>query len=376
MMSMRARATIIVGAAALLVAALSAAPALAQAHNPFSVGISEGGGAPSGLMGWIMAQQGLFERSIAAAVRGSTHDHSALWLLMGLSFLYGVLHAAGPGHGKAVLASYMIANEQALRRGIVLSFLAALLQAGVAIVVVTLLSYVFHATQMGMRATDALIEKASYGGVAALGLWLFWRKGRAFVAEWRTGSGALVFAQREPDLAFASGLAGARLQAPPRSAMSRFAIGDGCADLASSPAPRGFACEEAHEHGPTCSHFHAPDPTTLGEGFSWREQMSTVLAAGARPCSGAILVLVFSLAQGFFLAGIASTLVMAFGTALTTAALASTAVLAKPLALRLVGRGSQNGRLVARGLEVAAALLVFAVGVSLLIGIGPLQSLA
>ncbi|HEX4766057.1 MAG TPA: nickel/cobalt transporter [Lichenihabitans sp.] len=374
---MRARVIIVVGAAALLVAALFAAPALAQAHNPFSVGISEGGGAPSGLMGWIMAQQGLFERSIAAAVRGSTHDRSALWLLMGLSFLYGILHAAGPGHGKAVLASYMMANETALRRGIVLSFLAALLQASVAIVVVALLSYVFHATQMGMRATDAVIEKASYGGVAALGLWLFWRKGRAFVAEWRAPrrAGGRVVRRSLPDLAFA-GASGSGPLAGASPALSRLSFDRACADPDCAPVARGFACEEAHEHGPTCGHVHAPDPTTLGECFSWREQISTVLAAGARPCSGAILVLVFSLAQGFFVAGIASTLVMAFGTALMTATLASTAVLAKPLALRLVGRGSQNGRLVARGLEAAAALLVFAVGVSLLIGIGPLQSLA
>ncbi len=372
MTPIRARATRFVVAATLLVATLSVVPALAQAHNPFGVGISEGGGAPSGLMGWIMAQQGLFERSIAAALRGSTHDRSALWLLMGLSFLYGILHAAGPGHGKAVLASYMVANERALRRGIVLSFLAALLQAVVAITVVTLLSYVFHATQMGMRATDAMIEKLSYAGVAALGLWLFWRKGRAFLAEWRRGSGSLVFAQREPELAFAGGPVGAPTPAMPRAVLSRFSSGNGGV----GPAPRGFVCEEAHAHGPTCGHVHAPDPATLGENFSWREQISTVLAAGARPCSGAILVLVYSLAQNFFLAGIASTLVMAFGTALTTAALASTAVLAKPLALRLAGRSSQNGRLVARGLEVAAALIVFAVGVSLLIGIGPLQSLA
>ena len=375
MTAMRARAMTIAAAAVLLTVAL-AAPALAQAHNPFSVGISEGGGAPSGLMGWIMAQQGLFERSIAAAVRGAAHDRSALWLLMGLSFLYGILHAAGPGHGKAVLASYMVANETALRRGIVLSFLAALLQAGVAIAVVALLSYVFHATQMGMRATDAVIEKASYAGVAALGLWLFWRKGRAFLDEWRRSSGPRVFARREADLAFASEPIGARMQTPPRSAMSRLAMGDGCVDPGCAPAPTSVVCEETHEHGPGCGHVHAPDPASLGEGFSWREQISTVLAAGARPCSGAILVLVFALAQGFFLAGIASTLVMAFGTALTTAALASTAVLAKPLALRLAGRGSQNGRLVARGLEVAAAILVFAVGVSLLAGIGPLQSLA
>ena len=84
-------------------------------------------------MGWILAQQGWFERALSAAVRASRTDGSALPWLATLSFVYGVLHAAGPGHGKAVLAAYMVANRRALRRGIALSFLAALLQAAVAV---------------------------------------------------------------------------------------------------------------------------------------------------------------------------------------------------------------------------------------------------
>ena len=56
-------------------------------------------------------------------------DGSKMWLLVGLSFAYGIFHAAGPGHGKAVISSYMLANEVALRRGILLSFVSAFLQA-------------------------------------------------------------------------------------------------------------------------------------------------------------------------------------------------------------------------------------------------------
>ena len=106
------------------------------------------------------------------------------------------------------------------------------------------------------------------------------------------------------------------------------------------------------------------------------EAGTALAAAGARPCSGAILVLVFAVSQGIFLAGVAATLVMALGTAVTTAALASVAVLAKGVALRLVGTEAGRGALVARRLELAAALLVLAVGLSLLLGVGPLQGLA
>ncbi len=354
---------------AVAVALLLVEPALAQAKNPFSVGISEGGGPATGAMGWILAQQGWFERALSGAVRASRTDASALPWLACLSFAYGVLHAAGPGHGKAVLASYMVANRRALRRGIALSFLAALLQAAVAVALVGLLSVLFRATATGMREGAALIETVSYVGVAALGLWMSWRKGAALLAAWRErprGAPA-VFGPAMVLAGSARGTTLYRLGAP---------------DCAAHEAPAGrsaFSCtaaDAAHLHGPNCGHFHAPDPATLGDGFSWRDAVSTVVAAGARPCSGAILVLVFALSQGIFVAGIAATLVMALGTAVTTAALAATAVLAKGVALRLVGSDAGRAVLMARGLEFAAALLVLAVGLSLLLGVGPLQSLA
>jgi len=54
---------------------------------------------------------------MTASVKALHSDGSAVWGLFGLSFAYGVFHAAGPGHGKALIASYMLANERALRRG-------------------------------------------------------------------------------------------------------------------------------------------------------------------------------------------------------------------------------------------------------------------
>lgn len=364
-------------AAALLVAAaalLLAEPALAQARNPFSVGISEGGGSTTGLTGWILSQQGYFERALSAAVRASRTDRTALPWLAGLSFVYGVLHAAGPGHGKAVLASYMVANRRALRRGIVLSFLAALLQAAVAVALVGVLSLVFRATAVGMRDGAALIEKISYVGVAALGLWLTWRKGSGFLAAWRERPRAP--AAFTPALAFAGAGTASAIGNPYRLGAPACAVHEPAPGVRSSFTCTVEAGAEAHLHGPNCGHFHAPDPAMLGEGFSWREAISTVVAAGARPCSGAILVLVFSLAQGIFYAGIVATVIMALGTAITTAALAAVAVLAKGIALRLTGPEPGRGALVARGLELLAALVVLAVGLSLLLGVGPLQGLA
>ena len=117
-----------------------------------------------------------------------------------------------------------------------------------------------------------------------------------------------------------------------------------------------------------CGHAHAPDPAELNETFSWRGAAGTVIAAGARPCSGAILVLVFAMAQGLFAAGIAATFAMALGTAVTTGALAWTAVFAKSAAMRLAAGENSRLALVARGFEFAAALAVLVFGVALLLG--------
>jgi nickel/cobalt transporter (NicO) family protein len=76
-----------------------------------------------GVAGWVLAKQALFYRSLAGMIRTAKSDGSALWALIGISFLYGIFHAAGPGHGKAVIASYLFANEETWRRGITLSSL-------------------------------------------------------------------------------------------------------------------------------------------------------------------------------------------------------------------------------------------------------------
>ncbi len=135
-------------------------PAWAQAHNPFSVGMSEGGGSATGISGWLLAEQAKFEQLLSGAVRASKADGSALWLLSGLSFLYGVFHAAGPGHGKAVVASYMFANERALKRGVIVSFLAAVLQGLVAIVLVGTLALVFHEAMQRFPRDETLRDLA------------------------------------------------------------------------------------------------------------------------------------------------------------------------------------------------------------------------
>lgn len=343
-------------------------PALAQAHNPFGVGISEGGGQAGGITGWLIGQQVNFERQLSAAVRAAHAGGPALWWLTGLSFAYGVFHAAGPGHGKAVMTAYLFANERALRRGLVLTLVAALLQGLVAILLVGMLAMILNVTAQRMKDAASLVEMLSYAGITLFGAWLVWHKGRRLWAAMRTNRShpfGLAF-PRPPAMALATGSAAFSPLAEPRPAARMGALACGC-DL-----PIGFMADAGH--GSACGHVHGPDPATLGDDFGWREAALTVIAAGARPCSGAILVLVFAVAQGLFAVGMLAVLAMSLGTALTTGALAAVAVLARAIAIKVLGRSSRQGSLLVAALEVAAAAVVLVVGLSLMLGAASLGS--
>jgi nickel/cobalt exporter len=123
-----------------------------------------------------------------------------------------------------------------------------------------------------------------------------------------------------------------------------------------------------HVHDENCGCAHGPDPQILAGRGGWRRGLSAVIGVGLRPCSGAILVLVFAMAQGLFWAGVASTFVMGLGTAITVTAIATLAVSAKDVAARLAASRRGGGALVMRGLEVTAAALVLCFGVLLLLG--------
>src|SRR5579863_988916 len=146
-MPMRLQKTFLILFSGLALAAMIGAAQAQGIHHPFAVGADEGAvGSAPGLTAWIIEQESRFSLGLVGAVRAIKESPYAFWGLASLSFLYGVFHAAGPGHGKAVITSYMISNERALKRGIVIAFLAALLQGIVAIVLVGTAALIFNAT--------------------------------------------------------------------------------------------------------------------------------------------------------------------------------------------------------------------------------------
>jgi nickel/cobalt exporter len=123
-----------------------------------------------------------------------------------------------------------------------------------------------------------------------------------------------------------------------------------------------------HDHGSAWSHAHAPEPSELAGPGGWKRGLTAIFAVGLRPCSGAILVLVFTLAQGLFWAGVVATFVMGLGTAIMVATIAVLSVLATNWAERFASTRGGYGMLFMRGIEVAAALLITAFGALLLMG--------
>jgi nickel/cobalt exporter len=131
----------------------------------------------------------------------------------------------------------------------------------------------------------------------------------------------------------------------------------------------GFQCGHDHEHHESAwGHAHGPEPAELASDGGWRRGLAAVVAVGLRPCSGAIIVLIFALAQDLFWTGVGATLIMGLGTAATVAAIATIAVSARGLAGRIARTRAGLGMLAMRAIEVGAAALIVAFGVLLLAG--------
>jgi ABC-type nickel/cobalt efflux system permease component RcnA len=329
-----ARGLALGAAAVVVVLVLDSVVSAVLAQNPF--------GAPrpvepqaSGIVGWLLSKQSEFYRQMSATIRAAKSDGSAVWTLLAISFAYGIFHAAGPGHGKAVISSYLVANQETARRGIVLAFASALMQSLVAVVIVAVCAWLLNASAKTMCGAEKAIEIASYALIAAFGARLVWTKGGGFMRALQA---------KRPVLA-----------------------------VAAHPHDHGHDHhhdEHGHDHHDHAHHGHAhgPEPAELAGPGGWRRGFGAIFAVGIRPCSGAILVLVFALAQGLFWAGIAATFVMGLGTAITVATIAVIAVSAKELARRLSSGSEGGGALIMRGMEFAAAGLVLLFGVGLLFG--------
>jgi len=209
-------------------------------------------------------------------------------ILLGVSFGYGVLHALGPGHGKIVITTWLATHPSKLKTSLKLTFAASLLQGLVAIGLVTLLLVVLQLPSRQLHLSSFWLEKGSYLLVGVLGLLLCLRAIRRL----------RILLRRQPTF-------------------------------------RVFTLQHTHDEHCGCGHQHVPDPQQIAAGDDWRARLMVVLSMGIRPCSGAIMVLLFSKVIGVFSWGVLSALAMALGTAMTLSGLALLVHGCRNVAIRL-----------------------------------------
>jgi len=327
--------------------------------------------ASDGFWAWIERTQRQINGQLSAAIRDlkSQGSFAAAGLLALLGFGYGVLHAAGPGHGKAVISSYVLANEKTMWRGVKLSFLAAFIQAMSAITIVGVLYVLLKTTSMQMRIAEAWIETLSWALVAGIGAWLLYRQFEKLMPA------------RAP-------IAATKHHHDHDHAADGSCIHNHGHDHKHAHAPaevagpsKGHAASAVHDHSADvhcahCGHAHMPDPSQLEGELGWRKSLAIAFSVGIRPCTGAIFVLGFALSQGMLWAGIFATFAMALGTAITVSTLAVLAVGSRDLAQRMAGSDSRWGQRIELGVGLAGSAAVFLMGavffVASLDGPGPL----
>lgn len=209
----------------------------------------------------VQRWQGEWHRELSRVVAAMRREDAAWWPLVSAGFVYGILHAAGPGHGKAVVVTFLASQQHGgYRSAVALAVGGALLQAVSAIFWV---GVTVGAAQWLIRETVQQVvwaNRLSILLIAGVGAYIVYR-------QWQA------------------------LQRP------------GC-----------HCC--AHHDG--AHHHHSPHP----QNGSRREQWLAMLGIGLRPCSGAIMALAVAGSWGLWGAGIMMTLAMALGTACTVLLLA------------------------------------------------------
>lgn len=271
---------------------------------------------------WVREKQQEFYSSMSGALRNirTGSATAAAWTLMALSFGYGIFHAAGPGHGKTVISAWLLATENELKRGIIIAFLSSIIQALVAILLVSVLLLVVASASSTARDMAGFLESASYAMIGAMGLYLIWTALRPHVHHKHHDHSHHDHHHHE------------------------------------------------HVHDEHCGHAHAPEAKEVRGEWSLTKAFSLAFAVGIRPCTGAILVLILANALGIYWAGVASTLVMAIGTFLTVSAIAAIAVYSKKLAMRLASTDERMLGWLAFALRLGGGIVIAGLGTLLFLG--------
>lgn len=237
---------------------------------------------------WCLASQITLHRYLVMyLLQLNNHQYSGgLWLLTG-AFFYGVLHAIGPGHGKFIVTTYLSTNKESLLAARVVPFIGSLMQGVSAILFVFVLAVGFNLASGDLSASRWYVEKISAVMIGAFGAFVIYQALKSL--------------------------------RPPKMTVR--------------------AIKPLHQHDEQCGCGHHGVGADLAQG-DWKTRLGVILAIGARPCSGAIMILMFSNALGIVTWGMAAVMTMALGTALSIMGLSLAVRYARERTVAFFGGGS------------------------------------
>jgi nickel/cobalt transporter (NicO) family protein len=262
----------------------------------------------------IESSQRQMQSTLAGAVRHlRAGDPGARAALMAACFSYGFIHAAGPGHGKVLIAGYGVGQRVPVLRLAILALASSLAQSLVAIgLVVVGIAILGWTREQMVGVTEDVMRPISYGAILLLGLWLVWRGVARLLRQGHAAKG-----------------------------------------------------HHDHVHDEHCGHAHGPTMDDAARVTSLRDGLGLIAGIAMRPCTGALFLLILTWAMGIFASGVAGVLAMGAGTASVTVGVAMFAVWAREGALASLPGGRIAAALPV--LELGAGLVVALVAAQLLI---------
>ena len=246
------------------------------------------------------------QAQMAAAAEGirSGENLSPLFVALGFGFGYGAIHALGPGHGKLVISSYFLANGGRWKEGLWMGTQIALIHVSSAIVIVLIADLLLSSIAVSGADQYRPVRLISYAAIATIGLYMLWTAAKKWLAH-------------------------------------------------RNHHRHHHHHAHDHEHGCSCA-IH-----TIDENGITRRRSLISLMVGVVPCTGAILVMLFALANDIVLMGVLVVAAISVGMAATMASLGMASVWLRRSVLE---RSGSNSGVMAINFEILGGLLIFSIG--------------
>lgn len=256
----------------------------------------------------VMEWQKVFNTELSGSLNAlSDHQNKAGLTLVFISFLYGVFHAVGPGHGKFILTSYLSLEKTRLNQAMKITFASALVQGLVAVSLVTVIVVIFTLSRQYFNLTLKWVERGSFTIMILLGLYWCYQVFKQMKKASKPKIKSIRFSQQP------------MLQKIPQK------------------RPLVQHTHHVHDEHCGCGHKHLPTSNEMQKAKDWKTQLMLILSIGVRPCSGAILVLFLSYTLDLYFWGVISALVMAIGTGFTLSLFAYLVIVARNKAVTVSG---------------------------------------